>query len=308
MTFFGAYHGPAWEHAAHGDGHGHDAHGHDDAHGGHGGHGAWHGPHESPKVMTIPLQLLAVGAALAGFLGIPSALMGNNAIEHFLHPSFTARAEAGAAGRGVAESHAVAESAAGLVAAPAEAGTQAGAEHAAPPVQAAAAEGGHETGGEGGEGESKALELGLMLLSVLLAVGGISVARHMYITRPELSDQMAARFPGPHRVLLNKYYVDEFYGATAVRGVIEAAKGSWLIDRTLVDGAVNGSGWSTRFLSWLSGVLDKYVVDGLVNLLGGTLREASHGFRRMQTGLIQNYALLMLVGVFAFVSVYLILR
>ena len=31
-------------------------------------------------------------------------------------------------------------------------------------------------------------------------------------------------------------------------------------------------------------------------------------FRRFQTGLIQNYALLMLFGVFAFVSVYLLVR
>ena len=102
--------------------------------------------------------------------------------------------------------------------------------------------------------------------------------------------------------------MDEFYGATAVRAVMDGAKVSWLFDRTIVDGAVNGTGWSTRFLAWLSGVLDKYIVDGLVNLVGGIFREASHGFRRMQTGLIQNYALLMLVGVFAFVSVYLILR
>ena len=120
MTFFGAYRGPVWEHAAHGghDAHpsahgddgvrsgqdGHDAHGggHDDAHGGgghpstgsgHGGHGAWHGPHESPRAMTIPLQLLAVGAVVAGFVGIPGVLMGNNAIEHFLHPSFSPRVE-----------------------------------------------------------------------------------------------------------------------------------------------------------------------------------------------------------------------
>ncbi len=57
-----------------------------------GGHGEWHGPHESPKSMTIPLQILAVGAILAGFVGIPAALGGGNAIEHFLEPSFVARA------------------------------------------------------------------------------------------------------------------------------------------------------------------------------------------------------------------------
>ena len=40
--------------------------------------------------MTFPLMALAVGAVVAGFVGIPAALGGNNAIEHFLEPSFTA--------------------------------------------------------------------------------------------------------------------------------------------------------------------------------------------------------------------------
>src|SRR5712671_5520780 len=93
MTFFGAYRGPAWE-SAHSAGaaHGHEAHDADPhAHGaqpGH-GHGAWHGPHESPSPMTLPLQVLAIGACVAGFVGIPAALGGGNAIEKFLEPSFT---------------------------------------------------------------------------------------------------------------------------------------------------------------------------------------------------------------------------
>ena len=45
----------------------------DDAAAGH-GEGGWHGPHESPKSMTMPLQILAVGAVVAGFVGIPGAL------------------------------------------------------------------------------------------------------------------------------------------------------------------------------------------------------------------------------------------
>src|SRR5207247_10882448 len=53
------------------------------------GHGPWHGPHESPTPMTFPLMALAVGALVAGFFGVPAALGGTNAIEHFLEPSFT---------------------------------------------------------------------------------------------------------------------------------------------------------------------------------------------------------------------------
>ena len=74
-----------------------------------------------------------------------------------------------------------------------------------------------------------------------------------------------------------------------------------------MDGAVNGAGWLTSVSAWISGLLDKHIVDGLVNLVGSILQESSFIFRRVQTGLIQNYALLMLFGVFAFVSLYLVL-
>jgi hypothetical protein len=45
-----------------------------------------------------------------------------------------------------------------------------------------------------------------------------------------------------------------------------------------------------------------------VNLIGRTCEEGSFWFRKLQTGLVQNYALLMLFGVFAFVSFYLFMR
>ena len=64
----------------------------------------------------------------------------------------------------------------------------------------------------------------------------------------------------------------------------------------------------TVISSWFSGLTDRTVVDGLVNLVGWIAQEGSHLSRRFQTGLVQNYALLMLFGIFAFVSVYLFVR
>ena len=69
---------------------------------------------------------------------------------------------------------------------------------------------------------------------------------------------------------------------------------------------MNGTGWLTLVSSWLSGLTDRYVVDGAVNLVGWVTEESSYWFRRLQTGLVQNYALLMVFGVFFFVSVYLL--
>jgi NADH-quinone oxidoreductase subunit L len=265
-------HGPADAHAAPAAHAVHDQHAVDDAHGGH-GHGPWHGPHESPRPMTWPLMALAAGAVVAGLFGIPAALGGSNAIEHFLEPSFTA------------SSHAAA-----------------GESHGAPAGEAA------EHGAEGEHAASQATELGLMLFSVLIAAAGILAARQFYVVSPETSERMAARWAGAHRVLSNKYYVDELYNSTVIGGTMGAGRKLWTVDRRVVDGAVNGSGWLTLAGSWLSGLTDRTIVDGAVNLVGWTAQESSYWFRRLQTGLVQNYALLMLFGVFAFVSIYLFVR
>ena len=142
---------------------------------------------------------------------------------------------------------------------------------------------------------SLAGELGLMGLSVLVGLVGILTAYRFYVRAPEIADRLAERWARPHRVLLNKYYVDELYGATAVAGTMAAARGLWVVDAKVVDGAVNGTGWLTQASSWVSHLIDTYIVDGLVNLVGRIMEESSFVFRRLHTGLIQNYALVMLL-------------
>jgi len=224
--------------------------------------------------MTFPLMALAVGALVVGFFGVPAALGGTNAIEHFLDPSFTV------------SSHVEGAAAAD----PAHAETAAG-EHGA-------AEG----------GESVRTEWALMLFSVAVAVAGILLAWRFYVTRPEISERLATRWAGAHRTLSNKYYVDELYNSTVISGTMAGGRGLWTFDRRVVDGAVNGSGWATIISSWFSGITDKYVVDGAVNLVGWVTEESSYWFRKLQTGLVQNYALLMVFGVFVFIAVYLWLQ
>ncbi len=128
------------------------------------------------------------------------------------------------------------------------------------------------------------------------------------MTSPEISEGLAERWVGPHKLLSNKYYVDELYDATVISGTLASGRGLWSVDRNVVDGAVNGTGRLTVFSAWFSGLTDRTVVDGLVNLVGRICEEGSFWFRRLQTGLVQNYALLMVFGVFAFVTFYLFVR
>jgi len=233
--------------------------------------------------MTLPLMALAVGAIVAGFLSIPPALGGSAALEHFLSPSFTA---AGGEGHG-AETPA--------------------AEAAAAPAPTEAA----ETAAEAAHGEPHITlwaERGLMAFSVMIALIGIFTAYRFYVLNPETAERLKERYAGAHNLLFNKYFVDELYNATFIRGTMKSSFGLWTFDRRVVDGAVNGSGWMTVFASWVSSLIDRYIVDGAVNLVGRSSEESSFVFRRVQTGLVQNYALLMLAGVAAFVSIYLLVR
>ncbi|MGI4758309.1 MAG: NADH-quinone oxidoreductase subunit L [Janthinobacterium lividum] len=51
-----------------------------------------HGLHESPRVMLVPLIVLAVLSVVGGWFGIPQALAGSNLFEHFLDPVFAVSA------------------------------------------------------------------------------------------------------------------------------------------------------------------------------------------------------------------------
>ncbi len=222
-----------------------------------------HHLHESPSSMVVPLQVLALGSIFAGFLGVP-ALLGaplgiTNAIERFLEPVFDAPQEA---------LHEVFTA---------------------------------DTPGHGLEG-------GLMLASLSVAIGGVLLGRRFYQAHPEIPERLAATFSVAHRVLLNKYYVDELYGQVFVRG-LALGGGNVLhgVDRYVVDGGdgevrpglgVNGLAWGVRdVIAAFSDVWDKVIVDGAVNATAFILDNTSYVFRAVQNGLVQKYALSMLIGI-----------
>jgi NADH-quinone oxidoreductase subunit L len=109
-------------------------------------------------------------------------------------------------------------------------------------------------------------------------------------------------------VLSNKYYVDELYDATVVRGTWGLARQLSRFDAGVIDGLVNFSRHFTVVTALLSGFFDRYVVDGLVNLVGWVLAQSSRVFRRVQTGLVSQYALVVAVGVLALVFAVVVLR
>ena len=117
-------------------------------------------------------------------------------------------------------------------------------------------------------------EIGFMLLSVLVAAAGIGIAWRFYGDDKGLEKgrRMAARFPGVHRLLVNKYYVDEIYDAAFVRPLRGLSRLFWK-------------------------VVDGRVIDGTIHL-GAYLTELSGDLGRLTTtGNVRNYALYFFLGI-----------
>jgi NADH-quinone oxidoreductase subunit L len=154
----------------------------------------------------------------------------------------------------------------------------------------------------------EAAEYALMALAIALAAAGIALAYYLYVRRPEKSAQLQVQLQPVHTLLLNKYYVDELYSAVFVEGPVMGKQLAGALsgfDARVVDGGVNGAGWLTRATSRLSIFWDTWVVDGAVNLLGFTTKVLSFPVRMIQTGLLQSYALVIVLGVLAFLGYYL---
>jgi NADH-quinone oxidoreductase subunit L len=144
-----------------------------------------------------------------------------------------------------------------------------------------------------------------MGVSIALAVSASLLGWYLYHRRPEIPDAICARCGPVHRVLSNKWYVDEIYDFLFVNGF---AKGGGTVlgafDRNVVDGAVNGAGWLTRLSSTISMWWDTWIVDGFVRLTSLLVKLSSYPVRVVQTGRVQAYALFVVVGALAFFGYY----
>jgi NADH-quinone oxidoreductase subunit L len=121
-------------------------------------------------------------------------------------------------------------------------------------------------------------------LPLLLGIAGIGTAYVFYILNPLIPVRLAQQFRALYLFILNKWYFDELYDLLFVRSAMIIGDGLWKSgDGLLIDGlGPNGVAAVTRDLS----------------------RQAS----RLQTGYLYHYAFVMLIGLAAFVTWYLLPR
>ena len=113
------------------------------------------------------------------------------------------------------------------------------------------------------------LDIGMLLLSNGLAVAGILVS--LLVFGPWRRVQAEAPHPGPvYSLLAHKFYIDELY-LFLIRGLYFTL---------------------TAAIAWF----DRHVVDGMVNLVGGTSKWGGALLRRTLVGKVQGYALIVTGG------------
>jgi NADH-quinone oxidoreductase subunit L len=219
-----------------------------------------HTPHESPLSMTIPLIVLALLSTFGGLVGVPYALSSltgghpENYFEQTLEPVVSARPRATGESSAPTEVH-------WLSPAPQQVDGK-------PAVEAA-----------GGANHAEALpnheeltqERLFTVISVLIALTGISIGWFMFKNQP------LRKLP---RLLENKYYVDEIYNASIIQPILVISReGLWKI-------------------------FDLGVIDGLIHGLGRAVVGVGRTVRYMQIGFVRVYAAIILAGAIIIVGYF----
>jgi NADH-quinone oxidoreductase subunit L len=119
--------------------------------------------------------------------------------------------------------------------------------------------------------------------SLGLAIFGIALAWYFYIKAPGMPFLIAYQMQSAYNVLLNKYYVDQLY--------------DFLVTRPLF--------WISTFV--LGRVVDSFMIDGIVDGAGLSVQTGGQLSRRIETGNVQQYAFVYVLGVLAIVAYYLYL-
>ncbi len=134
-----------------------------------------------------------------------------------------------------------------------------------------------------GEAEHSAgVAFSLLVLSALVAIAGVALAWFVYGRTPVRAASIGVARNPLHKLLLEKYYVDELYDLLFVKPIYHLSL-------------------------WLARIFDPRVIDGGVNGVATLVTGWARGMRRVQTGFVMNYALAVVLGAVAVVA-YLLAR
>jgi NADH-quinone oxidoreductase subunit L len=143
---------------------------------------------------------------------------------------------------------------------------------------------------------------GLAAISLAVAIAGLAVAGMVFYWQNAPAKGAIERvglFRWVKHVLIEKYYLDHLF----VGGVVGFIKGplaraTYWTNQKIIDGAVNAVGVGTKIIGRFTyDVLDQKGVDGIVNGIGVSASETGGVLRLVQSGRVQQYALMLFAAV-----------
>lgn len=137
------------------------------------------------------------------------------------------------------------------------------------------------------------------LIASATALAGFLLATATYCFRLLDPAETRRQFQPVYRFLLKKWYFDELYAVLFVKPVHAAAAVASRFDRELIDGFLHRLAIAARGIARFDDLIDRYLVDGLVNLTAQWTYSMGLFLKNVQTGRLRQYVLFIVVGVVA---------
>jgi len=136
------------------------------------------------------------------------------------------------------------------------------------------------------------IPIGANILNIFV----LYAAYYIYVKRNSfVFDQKGFLF----RLSYHEWYIDKIYGAVIVKPVLALSKGVSWFDKYIIDGLINLLKNIVLILSKITAWTDKYIIDGLLHLLTGIVQQIGNFARNFQSGKIQYYLFSMLAIILA---------
>lgn len=157
---------------------------------------------------------------------------------------------------------------------------------------------GHYLGAHSDDHHGKYLVMGL---SVLVGAAGIGLGWLVYgrktMAHADEPDPVEVALPAMFRVLNRKWYVDEFYEATAIRFTLVTGEVWRLFDKLVIDGILHGIAWTvwgvSQVVRWVG---DEFIINGGFDAGCESVRLSGKEFVKLQSGRIQGYLRMLCLG------------
>ena len=138
------------------------------------------------------------------------------------------------------------------------------------------------------------------LIPLVLSFGTVVLSVLSYLLYVKRNNIFKSEQNILYRFSKREWYLNEIYSYVFTSSLEKTSKFSYWFDQKVIDVLVLKSASFVRFISSISVLIDKYLIDGLVNAMGSLAKGIGRLAQNFQTGKLQQYLATMLLLVITF--------